>query len=142
MASTQLDSFSFFEHEDKGATAAQMSFVKGITDVSGNFRAMNLLKRDAAKYILLVLFIILLLFQASFNGDSNILWESPASDVGSFIRVCRAGYRAFIVIRRLRKLCSAMTMISDSVRHLGKFTHCRRHSFSTRKMRRRRVRVF
>lgn len=48
MASTQLDSFSFFEHEDKGATAAQISFVKGITDVSGNFRAMNLLKRDAA----------------------------------------------------------------------------------------------
>lgn len=48
MATTTLDSFDFFEHEDRGATAAQLSFVKGIRDVSGNFRSANLLKRDAA----------------------------------------------------------------------------------------------
>lgn len=48
MAETQLDGFDFYEHNEKGSTAAQMSFIRGIKDVSGNFRAMNLLKRDAA----------------------------------------------------------------------------------------------
>lgn len=48
MATTTLDSFDFFEHDERGATAAQMSFVRGIKDVQGNFRALNLLKRDAS----------------------------------------------------------------------------------------------
>lgn len=48
MAATQLEGFDFYEHNEKGSTAAQMSFIRGIKDVSGNFRAMNLLKRDAA----------------------------------------------------------------------------------------------
>lgn len=48
MASTVLDGFDFYELDEKSNVAAVMSFVEGIKDVRGNFRARNLLKRDAA----------------------------------------------------------------------------------------------
>lgn len=44
----ELEGFDFYEIEERGAVAATMSFVEGIKEVRGNFRAKNLLKRDAA----------------------------------------------------------------------------------------------